>query len=317
MKRPRPTVTYSPSFTLVPTYECFNRCTYCNFRQERGAPWLGIKEARALLEPLCGQGIIEILLLSGEVHPRDPRRGDWFQRLYDLAALALDLGFLPHTNAGILTYAEMQALKEVNSSMGLMLENLSERLAVHRLAPSKVPGLRLEQLVWAGQLQIAFTTGLLLGIGETHAERLLTLEAIAQVHREYGHIQEVILQPYRPGNRQGYPGTTLPQEELLELVAVSQQILGPDIALQVPPNLVQDLASLLQAGVSDLGGIGPVDVVNPDYDQPVRSVLQEQLSRAGWDLQIRLPVYPHLWSTVSPRVRTVLERYTTGVLSHF
>jgi FO synthase subunit 1 len=247
---------------------------------------------------------LEILLLSGEVHPQDPRRPQWFQRLYDLAELALSLGFLPHTNAGILTYPEMSRLKEVNASLGLMLESTAT-LAVHALAPSKVPEVRLEQLLWAGELEIAFTTGLLLGIGETPQDRQSSLEAIAQIQQRYGHIQEVILQPYRPGPNQ--PAMNFAWTELVDLVEVAAQILGPAVAIQVPPNLVADLPSLLAAGAADLGGIGPVDVVNPDYPQPNLSQLTRSLAEAGWQLVPRLPVYPHLGYTVSPQVRRVLE----------
>ncbi len=175
-------VTYSPAYTLVPTYECFNRCTYCNFRVDPGqSPWLTLAVAQQQLEKLHSQGICEILVLSGEVHPRSPKRESWFGRIYDICQLALSMGFLPHTNAGPLSFAEMEKLKQVNVSMGLMLEQLTPKLlqTVHRQAPSKVPSLRLQQLEWAGELRIPFTTGLLLGIGETSADWWETLEAIA------------------------------------------------------------------------------------------------------------------------------------------
>ena len=164
------TVTYSPAYTLVPTYECFNRCSYCNFRTAPGqSPWMALESAAKILRGLQTQGICEILILSGEVHPRSPRRNAWFERIYQLCELALKLGFLPHTNAGPLSFAEMERLKSVNVSMGLMLEQLTPELlkTVHQHAPSKMPQLRLQQLEWAGKLQIPFTTGLLLGIGET------------------------------------------------------------------------------------------------------------------------------------------------------
>ncbi len=305
-----PPITYSPAFTLVPTYGCFNRCSYCNFRAEPGAPWLDLNTARQILTPLRSQGIIEILILSGEVHPHDPQRGAWIQRVYDLACLALELGFLPHTNAGVLSYAEMHYLKEVNASMGLMLETTSERLlqTVHRLAPSKVPQIRVEQLIWAGELQIPFTTGLLLGIGETPTERIQTLEAIAHVHQRYGHIQEVILQPHRRGGKQTFRERRFSESAFIDLIRTTQAILGPTVAIQVPPNLIQDLSRALQAGCTDLGGIGPVDVVNPDYDQPVISQLQGELQHLGYGLIPRLPIYPQYYPWVSSKVAPVLDR---------
>ena len=147
-------ITYSPAFTLVPTYECFNACSYCNFRTgPLQSPWLELDHAKKILNSLNPQEIIEILILSGEVHPQSPRRQQWIQRVYDLAYLALEMGFLPHTNVGPLTFSEMALLKQVNVSMGLMLEQLNPTLlaGVHRHAPSKSPQLRLQQLEWAGQ----------------------------------------------------------------------------------------------------------------------------------------------------------------------
>ncbi|MEO1134612.1 MAG: 7,8-didemethyl-8-hydroxy-5-deazariboflavin synthase subunit CofG, partial [Cyanobacteria bacterium J06639_1] len=173
------TVTYSAAYTVVPTYECFNRCTYCNFREEPGSEWLSLDAAREQLEPLRDRGICEILILSGEVHPKSPRREALIDRIVQLCELAVALGFLPHTNAGPVSEMEMLRLKSVNVSMGLMLEQMSDRLldTVHRHAPSKVPALRLAQLEQAGRLQIPFTTGILIGLGETADERRESLEA--------------------------------------------------------------------------------------------------------------------------------------------
>jgi FO synthase subunit 1 len=291
-------VTYSPAYTLVPTYECFNRCTYCNFRVDPGGDrWMSLDAAAAQLKRLQHQGVIEILILSGEVHPRSSRRAAWFQRIYDLCQLVLSLGFLPHTNAGPLSRDEMAQLKPVNVSMGLMLEQMTPALqyTVHQHAPSKVPALRLQQLEWAGDLQIPFTTGLLLGIGETESDWVETLQAIARVHQRWGHIQEVIIQPHCPGTNQTWQGTAFPEDKLIQAVAIARQILPLDITLQIPPNLVSDQPSLLQcleAGTRDLGGIGPKDEVNPDYPHPHDAELAAVLSQAGWQLQPRLPIYP-------------------------
>ena len=291
-------ITYSPAYTLVPTYECFNRCTYCNFRAEPNQdPWLSLEQAEAILHPLRSQGVIEILVLSGEVHPQSKRRSHWFQRIYDLCALALQMGFLPHTNAGILSYEEMAKLKTVNVSMGLMLEQLTPSLlqTVHRQAPSKLPAVRLQQLQWAGELKIPFTTGLLLGIGETEADWLETLEAIAQLHQRYGHIQEVILQPHSPGSTQNWQGEAFPIAKLTEVVAIARRLLPDQITLQIPPNLMPtaQLIDCLQAGATDLGGISPKDEVNPDYPHPRDAQLAAILSIVGWQLIPRLPLYAH------------------------
>jgi FO synthase subunit 1 len=294
---PSALVTYSPAYTVVPTYECFNRCSYCNFRVDPGRDtWVSLADAKARLRSLQAYGVIEILVLSGEVHPASPRRSKWVQHIYDLCQLALDLGFLPHTNAGPLQRDEMVKLRSVNVSMGLMLEQLTPALlsTVHRHAPSKDPQLRLQQLIWAGELEIPFTTGLLLGIGETAADRIETLEAIAQVHQQFGHIQEVILQPHSPGTRQVWEGHAFDPEHLPNVVAIARDILPEDIAIQIPPNLISvpTLVKCLQNGARDIGGIGPTDEVNPDYPHPCDRTLAEQLAAHGWQLQPRLPIYP-------------------------
>lgn len=268
-----------------------------------------LEQAKATLEPLVTSAatwrdpaahtpsVIEILVLSGEVHPGSRRRQAWFQRIYRLCDLALRLGFLPHTNVGPLSLDEMAQLKQVNVSMGLMLEQLTPKLlnTVHRHAPSKVPQVRMQQLQWAGELQIPFTTGLLVGIGETETDWGESLEAIAQMHQTYGHIQEVILQPHSTGSHQAEARATFALEKLVDVVAIARQTLPDDITLQIPPNLVTHpdlLRSCLDQGARDLGGIGPKDEVNPDYPHPQLAAITEILDSANWRLQPRLPIYP-------------------------
>jgi FO synthase subunit 1 len=309
------TVTYSPAYTVVPTYECFNRCSYCNFRTDPGqSPWLTLAEAKLRLQPLRTQGVIEILILSGEVHPQSPRRSTWFQHIYQLCKLALSLGFLPHTNVGPLSRSEMEQLKSVNVSMGLMLEQVTPSLlqTVHRHAPSKVPELRLQQLAWAGELGIPFTTGLLLGIGETMSDRVESLQAIAQIQQQWGHIQEVILQPHSPGQSQSWQGAMFGVEQLLAVIATARHILPDSIALQVPPNLVHQpdvLLACLEAGVRDLGGISPHDEVNPDYPHPHISGLRQILEPSGWQLATRLPVYPQYDETLPVHLQAKVRQW--------
>jgi 7,8-didemethyl-8-hydroxy-5-deazariboflavin synthase len=312
-------VTYSPAYTLVPTYECFNRCTYCNFRAEPGeSPWMTLEAAERDLRSLQSQGIIEILILSGEVHPGSIRRAVWFQRIYDLCALALDLGFLPHTNVGPLSFAEMTQLKQVNVSMGLMLEQLTPTLmqTVHRHAPSKLPAVRSQQLDWAGELGIPFTTGLLLGIGETAAEREETLVAIAQCHQQWGHIQEVILQPYSPGSREVWHQSSFNTDDFIKVVEQARAILPAAIAIQIPPNLLPTTDALLQcleAGARDLGGIGPRDEVNPDYPHPVDVDLANRLQASGWILLPRLPIYPQYDAGVTSDLARRVKHWRTAL----
>lgn len=294
-------VTYSPAYTLVPTYECFNRCTYCNFRTDPGqSPWLTLAEAQEKLEKLKDLDICEILVLSGEVHPSSSKRSQWFQRIYDICELALSMGFLPHTNAGPLSFTEMERLKQVNVSMGLMLEQLTPQLleTVHRQAPSKVPQLRLQQLEWAGELKIPFTTGLLLGIGETEENWWETLDAIAQIQQQWGHIQEVILQPHSPGHQQSFSAPAFNPYQLPEIITQARHILPDSITIQIPPNLVPEsnfLLDCLEAGARDLGGIGLKDEVNPDYPHFSYNSLRSVLASHRWQLVPRLPVYPQYY----------------------
>jgi 7,8-didemethyl-8-hydroxy-5-deazariboflavin synthase len=293
-------ITYSPAYTIVPTYECFNRCSYCNFRVDPGADsWMTLDQATKILTKLQGADTCEILILSGEVHPRSPRRQAWINRIYDLCNLALDLGFLPHTNVGRLSLIEMEKLAKVNVSMGLMIESLDPdlRQGVHLHAPSKSPAIALEQLNWAGELKIPFTTGLLLGIGESVASWELSLQAIADIHDRWGHIQEVILQPYRPGSRESLAGLGFDLTKLPSVVALARQILPANITIQIPPNLIANselLLACLTAGARDLGGIVPRDEVNPDYPHAQLSELKKILDSRGWLLVPRRPVYPHL-----------------------
>jgi len=291
-------ITYSPAYTIVPTYECFNRCSYCNFRVDPGRDvWLNLDTARNRLEKLQGTGVCEVLVLSGEVHPRSPRRSLWLEHIINLCQLALDLGFLPHTNVGILTRDEMAELKKVNVSMGLMVEQVTPNLltTVHRHAPSKIPEVRLEQLEFAGQLKIPFTTGLLLGIGESSGDWVDSLRAIVELQNRYGHIQEVILQPYSPGSSETHQQTNFDPQQLPQVIALARQILPESITIQIPPNLILDaewLFACLEAGARDLGGISPIDEVNPDYAHPDHQQLGAVLATRNYELIPRLPIYP-------------------------
>ncbi len=309
------TVTYSPAYTIVPTYECFNRCTYCNFRTNPGNDtWLSLSTATEIFQRLKTQKVCEILILSGEVHPNSLRREKWFHLIYDLCKLALSMDFLPHANAGPLSFEEMKKLKEVNVSMGLMLEQLTPSLlqTVHKHAPSKVPELRLQQLQWAGELKIPFTTGLLLGIGETLEDCWDTLAAISQIHHKYKHIQEVILQPHSPGTQQSFEAASFNPHQLPEVIAKARKILPADITIQIPPNLVKNqqwLLACIEAGARDLGGISPKDEVNPDYPHIQESELREMLQPGGWDLVTRLPVYPHFDKWLSGDLEVGVKRW--------
>ncbi len=295
------TITYSRNIFIPVTDLCRNRCGYCSFRKEPDkAHLIHRSEALRLLESGAKACCSEALFTFGEspwlvsgFHRMLGEAGatDLLDYVIELCELAIDHGLLPHTNAGLLNEEDLIRLKPYNASMGLMLESLV-LLPVHARSPGKRPDLRLNHIAQAGRLRIPFTTGILVGIGESWQDRIRALQAIAKLHRAFGHIQEVIIQPLDPK-----PGTALANssrpgmDDLCRLVRTAREVLPFDIAIQVPPNLADPLP-LLDAGANDLGGISPVtpDEINPERAWPTEEELQIQLS--GYALKERLPVYP-------------------------
>jgi FO synthase subunit 1 len=314
-------ITWSPSVTLVPTRSCFNACGYCSFRRppdpaEPLADALGDGEAAAAL--LARPRAAEVLLLSGEVAPQSPHRQAWLRRLLRLCRLAWVAGRLPHTNAGPLSLAEMAVLGRLNGSMGLMLEGLGPAYdALHRRAPSKGLEVRLAQLEQAGRLGIPFTTGLLLGVGESQADRRAALEVLARLQRRWGHLQEVILQPFRPNGATAQRLTSAEQTDLLATIAEARRILPAEVHLQMPPNLwpLEALPEVLAAGIDDLGGIDSGDVINPAYPQPSPSQLAAVLARSGYRLLPRLCVHPAWRPWLPAAVREQARRAESRLLA--
>ena len=298
-------VRWSPSVTLVPSRSCFNACEYCGFRRDPGTTTdLTLAGARRSLRRRPDS--TEVLLLSGEVAPASPQRVGWFSRLLAFSRLALALERLPHTNAGPLSRREMAALARLNPSLGLMLEGLGpayERL--HKAAPSKRLALRLGQLEQAGRLGIPFTTGLLLGVGESRSDRLRALELLAALQKQWGHLQEVILQPWRPDGAQAVPLGSAEQQDLLELIEAARRILPVEVTLQLPPNLwpLESLPQALEAGINDLGGLDSHDVINAAYPQPSPRELSGRLELAGWALRPRLCVHDRFIPWLPPDLR--------------
>jgi len=303
-------ISWSPSVTLVPTHGCFNACSYCSFRLPLGQAQ-PLAEADARRQLAQRPGAREVLLLSGEVAPASPLRRPWLARLLALSRLALAEGRLPHLNAGPLSLREMSALGRLNPSMGLMLEGLGPAYDVlHRHAPSKRLEVRLGQLQQAGRLGIPFTTGLLLGVGECRADRQRALELLADLQRRWGHLQEVILQPWRPDGARATPLTPAEQSDLLGVIAMARQLLPVEVHLQTPPNLwpLQALPAALEAGIDDLGGIDCTDVINPAYPQPTPAELAERLARHGWQLRSRTCVHPEWWPWLPPGLHRRVRR---------
>ena len=299
------TITYSKNIFIPVTDLCRNQCGYCSFRKDlKDAHLISRSRARQLMEEGSAAGCSEALLTMGEMPWTVPgfsrmlyseKVSDLMDYLVELSELAIELGLLPHTNAGLLDEDDLCRLQPYNASMGLMLETAA-RVKAHALSPGKDPELRLQYIAQAGRLRIPFTTGILVGIGESWQDRLDSLQKIAELHHEFGHIQEVIIQPLDP--KIGTPSELWPRpgmKELCRTVEAARQILPPDVAIQVPPNLVQPLA-LLSCGASDLGGISPVtaDHINPHCPWPEERALEEILK--GYCLRERLPVYPRFIS---------------------
>jgi 7,8-didemethyl-8-hydroxy-5-deazariboflavin synthase CofG subunit len=307
------TLTYSRKVFLPVTNLCRDRCGYCTFRKDPGdeGAWTMLPDELAdTLDRGRAQGCKEALMCLGD-RPETafPIYRETLARLGHSSTveyvrraceMALERGFLPHTNMGILTRDEMARLKDVNASLGLMLETVSERLRgagmPHHRAPDKAPAVRIRMLREAGELRIPFTTGILIGIGETWDERIDSLLVIREIHAQYGHIQEVIVQNYapKPGLLRAPPSG--PGDlAVAATVAAARCILGPSMSIQVPPNLNPGAtASLLEAGINDFGGISPVtqDYINPEAPWPHVDALAAECRDRGFALRERLSIYP-------------------------
>jgi FO synthase len=321
-------VTYSPKVFIPLTRLCRDRCHYCTFAtvpHRLPAPYLTVDEVLDIARAGAAAGCAEALFTLGD-RPEDrwPAAREWLDAHgYDstlgyLRAVAIavleETGLLPHLNPGVLSWAELARLKPVAPSMGMMLETTATRLwsepgGAHFGSPDKEPAVRLRVLTDAGRLSIPFTTGLLLGIGETRSERAETIFELRGLARRYGSIQEVIVQNFRAKDDTAMRSAPdVGAEELAAAVAVTRLVLGPTMRVQAPPNLIDpaECALLLAAGIDDWGGVSPVtpDHVNPERPWPDLVVLREATARAGFSLRPRLTVYPsHLdepW--IDPRV---------------
>ena len=330
-------VTYSRKVFLPVTNLCRDRCTYCTFRKDPGDPgaWtMTLAEIAQWSRRGREMGCKEALMCLGdkpELAFREYRelltaRGarSTIEYVAFACEAALQQGLLPHTNAGIMTREEMSGLRPFNASMGLMLENVSPRLrqrgGVHQWAPDKDPAVRLRMLDEAGALRIPFTTGILLGIGETAAERAQSLIAIRESHERYGHIQEVIIQNFRA--KPDIPMADAPEPdtgEMARAIATARLVLGPGMNVQAPPNLSpHEIELFLQAGINDWGGISPLsrDYVNPEAPWPHLEALALRCARAGFHLKQRLAIYPEFINAewVAPAMMPAITRLMDELL---
>jgi FO synthase len=318
-------VTYSRKVFVPLTMLCRDHCHYCTFAKPPArldAPFLTPEEAVAIAEGGRHLGCKEALFTLGD-RPEDryevarawlAERG-YASTLDYVRAVAIrvveETGLLPHLNPGVMSYEELARLKHVSASMGLMLETSSDRLGErggpHLGSPDKVPAVRLRTIADAGRLAIPFTTGILVGIGETARERAESLLAIREVHRRYGHVQEVIVQNFLPK-----PGTAMHRsappepEEYLAAVAAARLVLGPRMTIQAPPNLSdpEGQRRLLDAGIDDWGGVSPLtpDHVNPERPWPAIDALAARTAERGFALRERLTIHPRFALRPDPYV---------------
>jgi FO synthase len=329
IERPTRRVSFSRNLTLSLSRTCVSHCKYCAFATHK-AHLHEPDEVIALLDRAGARNIKELLILTGDDpadHPGVAAKlaelgfGDFVDYVVWCCERALERGLLPHTNLGALARADLARLRAVTSSQGLMLESLRADLTAHDGSPTKDPQLRLQTIRDAGELRIPFTSGILVGIGETHADRIEALEALGALHRRYGHIQELILQNFVPHRRYygeepadlataaaeaywrtgigHHPKLPLPDwacevsiDEMLELVRTTRALL-PGVGIQVPPNLADWWPALIKAGASDLGGLSANgDHISPEHPFPSPQRVRRTLARDGFALTERLCVYP-------------------------
>jgi 7,8-didemethyl-8-hydroxy-5-deazariboflavin synthase CofG subunit len=321
-------ISFSKKVFIPLTTLCRDYCSYCTFRKDPGQPgahFMTPDEVLALADRARQAGCKEALFSLGDqperIFPeaREFLHTHGFPRTLDYLAAMCELvlektGLLPHANPGVMDRAALARLKDSNASVGLMLENVSPRLMrdglPHANAPDKVPALRLRTIEEAGKLSIAFTTGILIGIGETMEERIDSLLAIRALHEKYGHIQEVIIQNFRA--KPEIPMAAHPEpslDDMLRTIALARLVLGPQINIQAPPNLsYDDFPRLLEAGINDWGGISPItkDFINPEAAWPQIARLRAETEFRGFTLRERLALYPEFIGRekfLSPRVR--------------
>lgn len=306
---------------------CKDTCSYCTYKAEPGEEKLSLmskQQISELLQLAKKYRCVEALFVTGEQPEQKYQEArDWLKEngfkttaeyLIHASEMALDTGLFPHTNAGNLSYEEMKELKKTNVSMGVMLENISERLTKrgmpHYLAASKRPKARLEVLENSGKLKIPMTTGILVGIGETIEEIIDSILAIKQLHQRYGNIQEVILQNFQPKPDTIMKDVPSANENYFKTIVALSRIIMPEMNIQIPPNLSpKSYQSFLSVGINDWGGISPLtpDFVNPEFAWPEINKVEENSENAGYKLKCRFPIYPEFLSYISKELREKLS----------
>ena len=311
---------------------CKDTCSYCTYKAEPEEEKLSLMSKQQIFELLQlakKYRCVEALFVTGERPEQKYQEArDWLKEngfkstaeyLIHASELSLELGLFPHTNAGNLNFEEMRELKKTNVSMGIMLENVSERLTEkgmpHYLAASKRPKARLEVLENSGKLGIPMTTGILVGIGETVEEIIDSIFAIKQLHQKYGNIQEVILQNFQPKSDTVMKNAPPADEKFFKIIVALSRIIMPKMNIQIPPNLSpKSYQSFLSVGINDWGGISPLtpDFVNPEFSWPEIIKVDENSKNAGFELKCRFPIYPEFFSFVSKELRDKMSVIENG-----
>lgn len=323
-------VTYSRKVFFNLTNLCRDTCSYCTYKSEPGQLKIALMSKQDI-QNLANLGknykCTEALFVTGERPEQKYQEArTWLREngftntveyLIYASEIALGEGLFPHTNAGNLTKSEMNELKKTNVSLGLMLENSSLRLIEsgmpHEFAPSKHPKARLRVLKDAGELGIPITTGILIGIGETTFEIIDSLYAIKEIHKKYGHVQEIILQNFQPKSDTIMKDSPSPEEKYFKTIVALARVIMPEMNIQIPPNLSPDsYASFLSVGINDWGGISPLtpDYVNPEFSWPSIDTVAKNSQDAGFELKARLPIYPEFFSFVHPNLRHKISECT-------
>lgn len=325
----RRTISYSRKVFIPLTTMCRNTCGYCAFVKhpgQAGANYMTPNEVLDVARRGEALGCKEALFSLGERPEwRYEEARQWLDRLgysttveylADMCSLVLrHTSLIPHVNAGTLSEAEIALLQTVSGSMGMMLESASKRLMKpgmpHHACPDKAPKLRLRTIDAAGRLGVPFTTGILIGIGETWEERIDSLFAINELHLQHGHVQEVIVQNFRAKQNTAMANwPEPPREDMLRTLAVARLILHPEISLQAPPNLEENFEDYIGSGINDWGGVSPLtaDHINPERAWPKLSELSRRTAATGYRLTERLTVYPAHLRTARGEIRTALQR---------
>ena len=302
---------------------CRDACSYCTYKSEPGEEKLTLmskQDIKNMLTLAKKYRCVEALFVTGERPEQKYHEAkEWLKKngfastpeyLVHASEMALETGLFPHTNAGNLTFQELKELKKTNVSMGLMLENVSDRLTEknmpHYMAASKRPQERMQVLENAGNLRIPMTTGILVGIGETPEEIIESIFAIKKIHDKHGNIQEVILQNFQPKQDTKMKDFPSAPETYFKIIVALTRIIMPKMNIQIPPNLSpESYQSFLSVGINDWGGISPLtpDYVNPEFSWPEIKKIDQNSKNAGYELKCRFPIYPEFVPLISKELR--------------